>query len=64
MAKGTLPAAPDVPHLELAPDWVSEVLSPSTRALDRGAKLGVYAESHVSFAWFVEPLALPAPWMR
>jgi hypothetical protein len=26
------------------------------RALDRGAKLKVYAEHRVGFAWFVEPL--------
>jgi hypothetical protein len=51
-----LPAAPDAAYLELAPDWVCEVLSPSTRALDRGAKLKVYAEFRVGFAWFVEPL--------
>jgi hypothetical protein len=51
-----LPEAPDAAYLELAPDWVCEVLSPSTRALDRGAKLRVYAEYRVGFAWFVEPL--------
>jgi len=51
-----LPEAPEAAYLELAPDWVCEVLSPSTRALDRGAKLKVYAEHRVGFAWFVEPL--------
>jgi len=51
-----LPEVPDAAYLELSPDWVCEVLSPSTRALDRGAKLKVYAEFRVGFAWFVEPL--------
>lgn len=51
-----LPEAPLAPYFELAPDWVCEVLSPSTRALDRGQKLRVYAEQRVGFVWFVEPL--------
>jgi Uma2 family endonuclease len=51
-----LPEVPLAPYLELAPDWVCEVLSPSTRALDRGQKLRVYAEQRVGFVWFVEPL--------
>jgi Uma2 family endonuclease len=40
----------------LAPDWVAEILSPSTRALERGAKLRVYAEHGVPHVWLVEPL--------
>jgi len=32
------------------------VLSPSTRALDRGQKLRAYADYGVGFGWFVEPL--------
>jgi Uma2 family endonuclease len=51
-----LPEVPVGPYLELAPDWVCEVLSPSTRALDRGPKLRVYAEYKVAFAWLIEPL--------
>jgi hypothetical protein len=51
-----MPEAPDTAYLELPPDWVCEVLSSSTRALDRGAKLKVYAEYRVGFVWFVEPL--------
>jgi Uma2 family endonuclease len=51
-----LPDVPLVPYLELAPDWVCEVLSPSTRALDRGQKLRVYADCGVGFVWFVEPM--------
>ncbi len=51
-----LPEVPAAAYLELAPDWVCEVLSPSTRALDRGQKLRVYAEHRVGFVWLVEPL--------
>jgi Uma2 family endonuclease len=51
-----LPEAPDAAFIALAPDWACEVLSPSTRALDRGDKLKVYARHGVSHIWFVEPL--------
>jgi Uma2 family endonuclease len=51
-----LPAVPDVAYLTLAPDWVCEVLSPSTEAIDRGRKLRVYAREGVAHAWLVDPL--------
>lgn len=40
----------------LAPDWVCEVLSPSTEAVDRGDKLPIYARELVRHAWLVDPL--------
>ncbi len=50
-----LPEVPDAAYIELAPDWACEVLSPSTRALDRGGKLTVYAQYSVAYVWFIEP---------
>lgn len=41
----------------LPPDWVGEVLSPSTAPLDRGDKLKVYAEYEVRHVWLVDPEA-------
>jgi Uma2 family endonuclease len=41
----------------LAPDWLCEVLSPSTMQLDRVRKIPVYAKSGVSHVWLVDPLA-------
>jgi Uma2 family endonuclease len=41
---------------ELAPDWVCEVLSPSTAATDRADKVPVYAAEGVSHVWLVDPL--------
>ena len=38
-----------------APDWVCEVLSPSTRRLDQGEKRSIYAREKVSHLWFVDP---------
>jgi hypothetical protein len=45
----------DVAFLTLAPDWVCEVLSPSTAALDRTSKLEIYARERVAHAWLVDP---------
>jgi Uma2 family endonuclease len=43
-----LPSVPDAPWLDLAPDWVCEVLSPSTARIDRGRKLRIYAAAGVA----------------
>lgn len=51
------PPDPDAPFLTLTPDWVCEVVSPVTVALDRTRKLPLYARHGVSHAWFVDPEA-------
>jgi Uma2 family endonuclease len=40
----------------IAPDWVCEVLSPSTKSLDRKEKLPVYAREGVRHVWLVDPM--------
>ena len=50
-----LPRVPDAAFLSVAPDWVCEVLSPSTASLDRAKKLTIYAREQVSHAWLVDP---------
>ena len=52
-----MPELPDVAAFELAPDWVCEVLSPSTQSHDRVKKMGVYAREGVGHVWLVDPLA-------
>lgn len=52
-----LAVAPEAAFFEIAPDWVCEVLSPSTARLDRGPKREVYAREHVPYLWFVDPEA-------
>jgi Uma2 family endonuclease len=54
--RARLPSVPDDPYLTLAPDWVCEVLSPSTETIDRGRKLGIYAREGVPHVWLVDPL--------
>lgn len=51
-----MPELPDVAFFELAPDWICEVVSPSTEARDRAAKLPIYATHEVKHAWLVDPL--------
>jgi Uma2 family endonuclease len=55
--RSRLPREPDTAHVVLAPDWVCEVLSPSTVQIDRARKLGIYAREGVAHAWLVDPLA-------
>src|SRR5437867_10710321 len=52
-----LPSVPDEPFLTLPPDWVCEIVSPSTERLDRAGKLDVYARATVVHAWLVNPAA-------
>ncbi len=47
----------DAPFLTLAPDWICEVLSPSSAKVDRTEKLPIYAREGVRYAWVVDPLA-------
>ena len=50
-----MPALPETAWFELAPDWVCEVLSPSTAQTDRSLKLPLYAEHGVGHIWLVDP---------
>lgn len=51
----SLPELPDAAFLTVAPDWVCEVLSPSTRGIDMTDKRAVYQREGVKHLWFVDP---------
>jgi Uma2 family endonuclease len=53
-----LPRLPATAYIETPPNWICEVLSPSTARLDRTDKLAVYAEFEVGYCWLVDPDAL------
>lgn len=53
--RGRMPVMPESPFFELAPDWICEVISPSTGALDRGKKMPHYGRSGVRHLWLVDP---------
>lgn len=44
------------PWIGVAPDWVCEVLSPSTEPRDRGSKLDIYLRERVGHVWLVDPI--------
>ncbi|HVT44617.1 MAG TPA: Uma2 family endonuclease [Thermoanaerobaculia bacterium] len=46
---------PEGSGVEIAPDWLCEVLSPSTERFDRSQKLPRYALAGVSHLWLVDP---------
>lgn len=48
VSTGGYPAVP--------PDWVCEILSPSTARIDRARKLAIYARENVRHAWLIDPL--------
>jgi Uma2 family endonuclease len=50
-----MPELPDAAAFELAPDWVCEVLSPSTAARDRADKVPIYLREGVAQFWLVDP---------
>lgn len=42
--------------ISVVPDWVCEVLSPTTRRLDRMVKMPIYAQYEVSYLWLIDPM--------
>ncbi|MFL5318949.1 MAG: Uma2 family endonuclease [Myxococcaceae bacterium] len=50
-----MPTLPETAFIELAPDWICEVASPSTAKLDRKKKLPLYAKAGVNHVWLVDP---------
>lgn len=45
----------ELAYITLAPDWLAEIQSPSTAALDRGRKRPLYARHRVGHMWMVDP---------
>lgn len=42
--------------ITVRPDWVCEVLSASTEAVDRSDKMDIYAREGVTYGWLVDPI--------
>jgi Uma2 family endonuclease len=52
-----MPTLPEEVGITIAPDWVCEVLSPTTSRLDRLRKMPIYARERIEHCWLVDPLA-------
>jgi Uma2 family endonuclease len=50
-----MPKLPKKAWFEIEPDWVCEILSPSTAQVDRAEKLPIYASAGVAHVWLVDP---------
>lgn len=51
-----LAGEPDDDHrFRVPPDWVCEVLSPSTSRFDMQRKLPIYADHEIPYAWVINP---------
>jgi hypothetical protein len=50
-----MPAYPDTAFIGLAPDWVCEILSPSTRRFDLTEKRDLYRSNAVAHLWLLDP---------
>lgn len=50
-----MPRLPETAWFDLAPDWLCEILSPSTARVDRVEKLPIYARWGVKHVWLVDP---------
>jgi len=50
-----MPSLPGTAWIEVVPDWVCEIHSPSTRRTDRVIKLPLYGRLGVAYVWFIDP---------
>ena len=55
--KARMPLIPRGHRFTVVPDWVCEILSPSTESRDRQIKMPIYARFAVAYAWLVDPRA-------
>ena len=60
LAGWKLEAMPEIPesHRDASmPDWVCEILSPSTSKVDVDVKMPLYAQAGIGHLWLIDPLA-------
>lgn len=50
------PYSEDHNWISAVPDWICEIISPSTAGIDRVKKMGLYAQHGVPYYWIIDPL--------
>ena len=50
-----LPQMPEGAAFSIVPDWVCEIVSPSSEAFDRDTKMAKYARLGIPHAWLIDP---------
>ncbi len=53
--KQRMPDLPETAWFDVVPDWVCEVLSPSSARVDRIVKMPLYAQLGVLHLWLIDP---------
>ena len=53
----TMPEFPESHRDAAMPDWVCEILSPSTSKVDLDVKAPLYAQAGIGHLWFIDPIA-------
>lgn len=51
-----MPEIPEDHRFVIVPDWICEVISPSSVRVDRGKKRRIYAEFGVPWMWLADPI--------
>lgn len=54
--KERFPAELETNWIDVAPDWICEVLSPGTMRLDKTRKMPIYADNRVPYLWLINPM--------
>jgi hypothetical protein len=54
--KDLVPRLPTDTHCKIPPNWVCEVLSPSTAGLDRVKKMPIYLREKIDHVWLIDPV--------
>lgn len=52
-----MPVRPETAAFTIVPDWICEMLSPSTAAVDRVKKMAIYLRERVRHLWYIDPVA-------
>ena len=50
-----MPSPPEGHKIQVVPDWICEMFSPSTKSTDREEKMPLYWRYGGRFAWLVDP---------
>ena len=53
--KDRMPKVPDGHIFDVVPDWICEIVSPSSKRRDRVEKFNLYARYEVGFYWIIDP---------
>lgn len=54
--KERFPSSVTTNWIGVSPDWICEVLSPSTIRLDKTKKMPIYAKHNVNYLWLIHPI--------